>query len=62
MKPFTPSSSELLRMIRAAEARFDSDREQARLREEARETARAERFWVAQAQAQRWVRLYGGAA
>lgn len=56
---FTPSSAALLDMIKAAEAKCDGDIEQTKLRKEAAENARMERFLIAQAKAMRWRRLYG---
>jgi hypothetical protein len=57
-KLFVPSSSLLLSMIKAAETKFEGDREQAILRKEAHEEARAVRAEVnrakAIAQRQKW--------
>jgi hypothetical protein len=50
-KLFTPSSTDLINMIKAAEARFAADREQALLRKEAREDDRVARAWAAEAEA-----------
>lgn len=55
---FTPSSSALMAMIKAAEAKCDGDVEQAKLREEAAAERRMERFLVAQAKAQQWRRSF----
>lgn len=53
---FTPSSSMLTAMIERAMSACDADREQAALREQARQDARAERYELAQAAAQRQAR------
>jgi hypothetical protein len=53
---FTPSSSKLLAMIAAAEAKCDADVEQAGLRKEAAEEGRMERFLCAEAKAKQWRR------
>lgn len=56
---FEPSSSMLMDMIASAERACDSDCEQEHLKSEARSDARMERFWIAQAAAMRWRKLYG---
>lgn len=48
---FTPSSNDLMDMIRRAEAKCDADVEQSRLRKEAREEARMVRALTAEAEA-----------
>lgn len=53
---FTPSNAKLLAMIATAEAKCDADVEQARLRKEAAENARMERFLCAEAKAKQWRR------
>lgn len=60
-KPFAPSSWNLGKQIEAAMAKFDAAREQAALREDAREDARIARAWGAEVAARRLRRLYGDA-
>lgn len=58
-KPFIPSSSLLLSMIKAAESKFEADRQQSALRAEARADERAARGWMAEVEAKRRRVLYG---
>ncbi len=60
-KLFVPSSTLLLTMIKAAEAKFEADRRQSALRAEAREDERAARQWIAEVAAKRKRLLYGAA-
>jgi hypothetical protein len=53
-KLFTPSSHDLLRMIRLAEVKCDADVEQARLRDEAEGDRRYARQWWAEVQGRRY--------
>lgn len=48
-KPFTPSQNDLRAMIANAMAKCDADCEQAALKREARDNARMEQAWTAQA-------------
>lgn len=54
-----PSSHLLSIMIASAEAKFAFDREQALAREDAKDLARAERAWVADAKAKSFSRRWG---
>lgn len=58
-KLFAPSSALLLTMIKAAEAKFEADREQSALRAEARADERTARMWIAEAESKRRRALYG---
>ena len=51
MKPFTPSSSDLERMIEDAMRKFDQDREQAILADAARANERYSKAWIAETKA-----------
>jgi hypothetical protein len=57
--PFTPSVWLLEQQMAAAVAKCDASVEQARLREEARQDARALRFVVAQAKSISFARRWG---
>jgi hypothetical protein len=54
-----PSAHSLRSQISDAMRRFDSDREQAQLRAEAREDERISRAWCAEVEAKRRRKLYG---
>ncbi len=54
---FTPSSWRLEKMLEAADAKFRAAQEQDKLRKEAADEARMERFLIAQAKAQQWRRM-----
>ena len=58
-KHFTPSSSNLLLQITAAEAKFAAAREQALLRKEARQLDRLERVMAAEAAAKSRIQRWG---
>lgn len=59
MAQFYPSSWALDHMIANAEAKFEADRERARLRREAQADRRMERMIAAQAEARRRRALWG---
>lgn len=54
---FTPSSWRLEKMLEVADAKFRAAQEQDRLRKEAADEARMERFLIAQAKAKQWRRM-----
>ena len=57
---FIPSSAKLVDMIESAMKRFDCDREQSLMREDARQDALAVRAQVNQAKARHYARLQRG--
>lgn len=61
-KPFTPSGTDLDNMIASAMAKCDASVEQARLKREAREEARAARAWGAEVKARFYARIQRGAS
>lgn len=54
-----PDSTTLLNMIARAERAFEADRQHEEMKKEARELARAERAWNAEATAKRYRRMLG---